>query len=283
MTVSLKECLLAATEQLKTHQIANPRRQAEEVIADSLGLRRIDLYLQFDRPLNMAEYRTCQERIVRRAQGEPCQYLAGKVDFLGCSIHVNGNVLIPRMETEILTAKICEELAQEDLTGKVLWDLCCGSGAIGIAIKKRFPALNVILSDISSAAVSIARENAQHNEVDVQILLGDLLAPFEGQIADYIVCNPPYISADEYPGLEREVRDYEPRLALVAENEGLDFYERLSRELPHHLRQGGKVWLELGHGQGDALLRLFKSPVWKDQRLENDWSQKNRFFFLEKE
>lgn len=281
--ISLKECLREAQELLEANKISYSRRQAEEVIADALQMRRIDLYLHFDRPLTTTEYSECQKRIARRAEGEPFQYIAGHVDFLGCLIEVNRDVLIPRVETEVLTAQICETLAKEDLSGKVLWDLCCGSGAIGIAIKKRHPMLDVVLSDVSVAALAVARGNANRNRVDVAILQGDLFAPFVGKTAEYITCNPPYISAREYNELEREVRDYEPKLALVAEREGFDFYERLAQELPIYLKSGGKAWLELGHNQGERLLRLFDSPVWKRRRLENDWAQKNRLFFLEKE
>jgi release factor glutamine methyltransferase len=154
---------------------------------------------------------------------------------------------------------------------------------LGIALKKRLPLLSVVLADISPEALVLAEENAKINHVAVACVQGDLFAPFAGKTADFIVCNPPYISEDEYAALEADVKDYEPKKALVSGKSGLEFYERLADELPYFLSTPGKVWLELGCAQGESLKGLFSSRAWTMSRLEKDWAGLDRFFFLETE
>lgn len=278
---TIKELIEQSSLFLEEKGIMEPCRQAEDVISDSLGIPRLQLYLQFDRPLTAAEFEQCREKVERRAQGEPTQYIHGEVPFLDSTIKVNADVIIPRPETEILTDKIIQHLSKQNLKDKTLWDLCCGSGCMGIAIKKRFPELNVTLADVSDKALDIARENAKRNEVEVSFLQGDLLEPYNGQRAHYIVCNPPYISEKEYEELSSEVRDYEPKTALLAGKTGLEFYERLTSEFPAYLHPSAKVWFEIGHNQGAAVTQLFLGPPWKSCHLEKDWAGHDRFFSLE--
>lgn len=254
---------------LKKHGVHKPRREAEEVIADVLGVRRIDLYLEFDRPLTKEELDRMRSPIIRRANHEPLAYISGKVQFADLTIKVTPDVLIPRPETEILVEKICKELQRRDLKNKILWDVCCGSGCIGHSLKKRFPQLNVFLSDISEKALNVARQNG----TDVAFKEGDLFAPFKGQRCDFLVCNPPYVTEEEYNQLTLEVKA-EPKLALVG---GLDFYKRISADLHHFINPGGMAWLEMGTGQGNAVKEIFHGKG----RVEDDWSGHNRFFFLE--
>lgn len=278
---TILEILNLSTDYLTRKGIVQPRLQAEELISQALGLKRMDLYLQFDRPLIDEELIKCRAWLQRRGQGEPLQYIHGQVEFFDCVIKVTPAVLIPRQETEILVDKVAKALAQETLAGKILWDLCCGSGYMGIALKKRFPELTVCLSDISSDALAVAAENARNNEVEVELLKGDLLAVFKDRRSDFIVCNPPYVSEKEFSTLDTEVREYEPRQALISGRTGLEFYERLARELPPYLNPGSKIWFEIGTGQGKAVQKLFQDPFWKKCRVENDWSGHERFFSLE--
>lgn len=281
--LSVKEILEKSTQFLAEKGIAQARRQAEEVLADALFMKRIHLYLEFDRPLNESEIARCREALLRRSRGEPPQYIRGKVEFLDSEMTVNSSVLIPRQETEILAARIVEDLNQSSQKGKVLWDICCGSGCMGIAIKKKVPDLDVYLSDISKEALDVAQHNAAWNQVSLHFKHGDLLAPFEGEKADYVVCNPPYIPEAAYLSLEREVRDFEPKIALLAEENGLSFYRRLADSLPAHLNPGAKVWFEIGFNQGEEVLKLFQGASWTHARFEKDWSGNHRFFFLENE
>ncbi len=278
---SLLEVLNLSADYLKDKGIQNSRREAQDLIGDALGIGRMQLYMEYDRPLTEPELEMLRGRLARRAKGEPNAYIHGQVKFLDCVLKVSPDVLIPRQETEILTDIVIKSLEKEDLEGKILWDVCCGSGCMGIAIKKKFPKLLVVLSDISSKALSIARENATHNGVEVSFLEGDLLAPFAGKKTHYLVSNPPYVARRELAKLDVEVRDYEPIQALVSGETGLEIYERFAKELPAYLNPGGKAWFELGAGQGEAAKRLFQGSPWKSSKSETDWAGKDRFFFLE--
>jgi release factor glutamine methyltransferase len=278
---TLLEILTLSSDYLKQKGVSQARRQAEDLLCDALKIQRMQLYTEFDRPLLEAELEICRKRLVRRGQGEPSQYIHGQVEFYGCTIKVSPDVLIPRQETEILVDKIIKELSNIDLSEKTFWDVCCGSGCIGIAIKKHFPLLKVEMSDLSPKALAIAKENALLNEVEVSFHQGDLLKPFHGMKTNYFVCNPPYISEEEYKDLDSEVRNFEPRTALLAGNNGLEFYQKISSELPKHLLKGGKAWMEIGHTQGQVIQSLFLQNLWKNSRLEQDWAGKDRFFFLE--
>lgn len=278
---SLLEVIKLSTDHLQNHGLANARREAQDILSGVLGIPRLQLYLEFDRPLNDKELSECREQLRRRASGEPLAYIQGEVEFYDCTLKVTSDVLIPRPETEILVDRIAQELANEPLEGRVLWDLCCGSGCIGIALKKKFPQLNIVLSDLSEEALSVASTNAEENQVEVTLLQGDLLAPFTGQKAHYMVCNPPYISEEEYATLDPQVRDFEPKQALLAESEGLAFYHRLATELPSHLHPGGKVWLEIGFQQGDALKEIFNTSEWQNVQVTPDWAGHDRFLEAE--
>lgn len=277
----LMEVLNLAVKQLEEHEVAQSRRQAEELIGDVLKLSRLDLYMQHDRPLSEEEQQMCRARIARRAAHEPLAYILGHIPFHDCHFKVTPAVLIPRPETEYMVATIIEQLSNQDLEGKVLWDLCTGSGCIGIALKKKFPQLQVVLSDISPKAIEIAQTNADLNNVKVILKQGDLLAPFSGQKAHFVTCNPPYISEKEFDSLEPEVREHEPHQALVGAENGLAFYKRLNDELPQHLHRPGKAWVEIGYKQGDDVKNIFKNPLWKNIALKQDLSKQDRFFSLE--
>lgn len=258
---------------LERKGVERARREAEDLLSDALGMKRVELYMQHDRPLTEAELTVCRARLVRRARGEPLAYIHGEVEFYGCRIQVTPDVLIPRQETALLAERIARALEKEELVGKSLWDICCGSGCLGISLKKRFPSLHVIVSDVSRLALEIARRNAALNGVEVEFRQGDLLQPFVGQQTHFIVCNPPYVSESDYQQLSPEVRDFEPKQALVAGPDGLDFYRRLAKKLPAFLLPHGHVWLEIGHGQGKALAKLFPSGL-----LQRDWAGLERFF-----
>ena len=277
---TVKEIIGLSTTYLQEKGVKEPRRQAEELLSDQLGVPRLELYVNFDRPLEEKELVVSRERLQRRGKGEPAAYIHGQVEFLGCDLKVTRDVLIPRSETELLADRIVKELKGQDLKGKQLWDVCCGSGCLGVSIKKQLPELEVILSDLSEAALKLVEENAKRNDVEVTLLQGDLLAPFGSEKTDYLVCNPPYVTESEYQELDHEVRDFEPRGALVSGNSGLEFYSRLKDGLPAAMNSGGKAWFELGTGQGSEVKDLFGGAPWSEVRVEQDWSGHDRFFFL---
>ncbi len=268
---NIGEILKLSQEFLAERRVEKPRRLAEEILAFVLKMKRMDLYLQFDKPIVEEELFEIREKIKRCGKGEPLEYVVGKVDFFGAEIQIDSRVLIPRPETEILVEKIAKEAKRG-----VLWDLCTGSGCIGIALKKANPELEVTLSDLSEEALQVAKKNAELNGVHVQFVQGDLLKPFRGQKADWIVCNPPYISEKEYLQLDPSVRDFEPKMALVSGLSGLEFYERLA-EVDKFLQEGGKCFFEIGAGQKEALVKLFPNA-----RIEADWANYPRFLFAKK-
>jgi release factor glutamine methyltransferase len=235
--------------------------------------------MQYDRPFEERELIILREWLKRVSQHEPVEYITGAVDFFGCAIKVDPRVLIPRPETELLVDHIAKKITSQ----KILWDVCTGSGCIGIALKKKFPQLQVFLSDISEDALVLASENAEENGAEVEIFQGDLLAPFKGKCTDLLVCNPPYVQTSEFLNLDLSVRNFEPKLALVGGDQGLDFYRRLAAEIPGYLNPGGQVFLEIGFAQGKAVQEIFSSPIWRSSQLVQDFSGKDRFFFLEKQ
>ena len=274
----VSEILTASTAYLEKQGVGRPRRLAEELLAAVLKLKRIDLYLQYDRPVVEEELTQVRDGVKKLAKGHPLEYLLGSLEFYGCQIRVDSRVLIPRPETELLV----DLIKKKNPTG-VLWDLCTGSGCIGIALKKKLPHLEVTLSDLSQEALALASDNSRLNGVEVSLLQGDLLAPFQGKKTNLVVCNPPYISAIEYEALDPSVREFEPRLALLGGERGTEFYERLSAELPQYLTPGGQVFLEIGFAQGEAVKKIFSSHFWTKQTLFQDWSGRDRFFTLEKQ
>lgn len=267
--------------QLEKQDVSLPKREAENLLCDFLNCSRTELYLNFNEQLRMRDIEQIDAWVQQLLEGKPLAYISEKIQFYGCDFKINSSVLIPRQETEILVDQIVSQLKKENLKGKKLWDCCCGSGCIGIAIKKALPDLTVDLSDISATALELAKENAEINGVEVAFRKGDLLDPFRNEKTHYFVCNPPYISESEYHQLNREVKNFEPHQALVAGVSGLEYYERLAEELSAYLYPHGKVWLEIGYRQGEEVQEIFKSSIWKKKLVERDWSGHSRFFFLE--
>jgi len=275
---TIKDVLQLSTKYFEEKKIDRPRRQAEELLCYVLDLKRIQLYMDIDRPLNTVELEKCRVFLKRRATGEPFAYIAGFVDFFGCKIHVNQSVLIPRQETEILLDIIHKSFSKDQPKQLQVWDICCGSGCMGIALKKKNPDLSITLSDLSIEALAVAKKNAIENSAEVNILQGDLLEPFKGMKSDLVLCNPPYVTEEEYDALDAEVRNYEPKTALVGGPTGLEFYRRLNEELPAYLNPKAKIWLEIGWMQGSEMLKLFHNPFWTNVQVMKDWSGHDRFF-----
>lgn len=277
----LGEVLSLSVQYLKDKKVSRARLVAESLISHVLGMKRMDLYLHFEFPVKENELSSIRGFLKRAALFEPPEYMILEVEFYGLFLPISSDVLIPRQETEILVDKAAHFIRNKGSEGKVLFDVCTGSGCIGLSLKKTFPALSVFLSDLSSSALDICRQGALKNNVDVFLLQGDLMTPFKGKKANYVFCNPPYISNKEYDQLDVSVRGFEPRMALVGGETGLEFYQRLSLDLPEYLCEGGLVFLEIGHEQGMALSKIFSNPCWVRKEVIQDWAGKDRFFFLE--
>lgn len=278
---TIAEILALSTTFLAERGVHKPRRSAEELLSSILGAKRMDLYLQHDRPLVENELEAIRPLLKRRAGGEPLEQILGEVEFYHCRLAITPDVLIPRPETEILVDHVAKKLGERLLAGKTLWDLCTGSGCIGLSLKKAFPDLSVSLSDLCPRALAVAKKNAEINGLAVDLRQGDLLEPFFGEKADYILCNPPYVSKQEYEALDPGVRDFEPRGALLGGESGTEFYERIARKLPPFLRPGAQIFFEIGEAQGKKIQEIFSPLPWRRSRLLKDWAGKDRFFFLE--
>lgn len=272
---TIREILQLSTPFLQKHGVKDARRTMEEVVASRLGIERIDLYMDLDRPLTAAEVADLSMSMQRLQKREPWQYVVGSVSFYGCSIDVDSSVLIPRQETEILIDKIIASRKQNP--PGVVWDVCTGSGCLAIAAKKQWPDAKVFASDICEKALKKAEQNAKKNNVEITFLQGDLLEPFGSEKADLIICNPPYICHQDRESLDPEVREYEPSLALFGGEDGLLFYSRLSDQVRDCLFSNGSLWLELGTGQKESVLALFEG----EGTVESDWSGHDRFFLLQ--
>ena len=208
-----------------------------------------------ERVVKPSEAKKVEEIVHKRLTGRPLWYVIGDTEFYGCKIKVDERALIPRPETEILAEHAIKTVEEGD---KVL-DLCTGSGCIAIAIAKNCAGkrVQVTASDVSDAAIMLAKENANYNSVDITFIQSDLFSKIHGRF-NLIVCNPPYIKTSEIPALQREVRDWEPRIALDGGEDGLDFYRRLAREISRYIAKGGMLMLEVGEGQAEEVLKLFE-------------------------
>jgi release factor glutamine methyltransferase len=210
--LTLAEVLRGATDYLAARGVESPRLDSERLLARALGLTRMELYTQHDRPLTDAERTAARELVQRRGRREPLAYVLGDWDFRRLTLATDVRALVPRPESEIVVDRCLALL--EGIDAPRVVDVGTGSGAIALALKHERPDARVSATDISPAALGLAHENAQRNGLEVELIEADLLSGVTGPF-DLVVSNPPYVLADELPGLEPEVRDWEPELALV--------------------------------------------------------------------
>lgn len=283
---TLLDYLRLATDFLKKRHCPSPRLDAELLLAHVLKMDRVALYVNFDRPLVPPEVDAFREALRRRGRGEPMAYIVGEKPFLNTSLYVTPAVLIPRPETELLVEAVAARL--KEMPGERLFaaDVGTGSGAIAIGIALAEPRVHVAAVDVSPEAVEVAKRNVARHGLDgrVRVLVGDLLAPLlDGSYAvadgglDVVVSNPPYIPTGELSGLPRDVRDFEPRIALDGGTDGLVAYRRLVPMAEKALRPGGLLALEIGSDQGEPLRRMLTGGGWSDVRVEQDYAGQDRF------
>lgn len=273
----MKKLIREASEYLESRGVRFPQREAEDIMMDLLGVpsRGILYGLRCLSDQAQEAYWKC---VKKRGSRYPTAYIHGKVCFLGVELQVSPQVLIPRQETEVFVEKVIEYL-QTHKEKKIFYDVCCGSGCIGLAVKKHCPHVHVVLSDVCPKALAVARSNAERNGLLVHFLLGDLFEPFSAP-ADAFVCNPPYLSYKEFFESDPEVRCHEPWKALVGGVSGLEFYRRIAAHIREILVPGGVGWLEIGSTQGESVKQIFCSKGIRGQVLK-DYAQLDRFFFLE--
>ena len=250
--ITLAEVLRRSTGYLEQHGSPTPRLDAELLLAHGLGLSRIELYTQYQRPLDDDQLAACRELVRRRGLREPVAYVIGSWGFHNLDLAVDARVLVPRPETELLVDR-CLELLDGVERPRVV-DVGTGSGAIALSLKSERPDAEVVACDISQDALDVAAANAARLGLDVELHLSDLLAQVPGDGFRLVVSNPPYVSEREMADLEPEVAEHEPRLATVAGPDGFEIYRRLLPEAAGRLVDGGSLALECGGGQAPALV-----------------------------
>jgi len=243
--------------------IESSQQEAVWLIEFVLGCSGVAQVIDRDRPLSRIEVTRVQTLVARRAAREPLQYILGTQEFCGIEVAITPAVLIPRPETELLVAEVLRRISPAQQT--TLVDVCTGSGCIAVAVARLRPRTRVIAIDISHASLEVARQNALRHSVDDRTtwLEGDMLLPLEEMkldgCIDVMVANPPYIAEADWIDLQPEVRDFEPRQALVAGSRGTECHERLLKEARRYLSPGGTLIMEIGAGQGEALCRLVET------------------------
>ncbi len=250
---------------------ADAALEARVLLRRILGFTEMEILAFPERPVAAPAARRYRAAVARRAARVPFAYILGEREFWSIPLTVGPGVLIPRPETELLVETVLELCPNGDET---IADIGTGSGAVAVALAKEMPAARLVATDISRRALDVARRNAlRHGAANIEFRGGDLLAPLDraGLRAglDVLVSNPPYIPAGEWRRLEPEVRDFEPRLALVGGRSGLDVITRLAAAAPGFLKPGGRLVLEIGRGQARAVRSLLRSP-WADVEIRRD-------------
>ncbi len=298
MIWTLMSALQWSADFLKIKGSETPRVDAEWLLSSVLGFQRVELYTNFDRPLNDVEREKYRNFIRRRALGEPVAYILGGKAFAGLDFQVSPSVLIPRPETELLVEHVTRAIQSalsEDPNRKIrILDAGTGSGCVAISVAKWWlekvvptgqassgASLLVDAWDVSDDALAVAATNSRrHGTGDlVRFIKSDMLDPdsySKEDSWDFIVSNPPYIGDEEFSQLSPGVKDFEPRLALWGYPDGLYFYQQLAQFARRSMAEQGKLFLEIGFQQGDSVKRLLESNGWASVRVELDYARHPR-------
>jgi len=277
--LTVLEAINLSTEYLRNKGIESPRLNAELLLAEILGLKRLELYLAFDRPIQENEKLSYRQSLQRRGKFEPLQYILGHEEFYGLEFIVNQNVLIPRPETELIIDHIKSYFSKQKIE-KVL-DIGTGSGNIAITLAKEIDKVQIEAIDISAQALSIAAENSRNHNTEsrVRFLLGDI---FSEEIVeslskyDCIVSNPPYISLSDYLDLQIEVKQFEPEIALNDKSDGYKFYRRIIEISNRILNPNGTIFFEIGYSQSETIAEILNSHGFCDIKVFKDHSNIER-------
>lgn len=267
--MNVGEVLAASVEYLTRKDVESPRLDAELILSKALELSRLELYTSFDRPLNEAERDAARPLVERRGRREPLAYVLGEWGFRRLTLRTDARALVPRPETEIVVERGLLAIAALDQPAVV--DVGTGGGAIALSIADEHPGAQVLATDLSLEALALARENAERLGLPVELVEADLLDGVAGPF-DLVVSNPPYVTAAELPALQPEVRDWEPRLALVDEGQT----ERLARAARAVIRPGGAIVLECHEGQTTVVAGLLASLGYVNVEVSRDLAGRER-------
>lgn len=279
---TLLEILNYSSDLLKQKGIKDSRLNVELMLCEILNCDRMRLYLDFEKPLSLQEITQFKQFLKRRLTNEPLQYILGKTNFYGYDIEVNKSVLIPRQETEILVEKVLEDIIRSGKNFINIFEIGSGSGCIAISLSGELTAKNIdhkiISIDKSTEAIELAKKNKILNNItdEITFTVCDIFEFKNDSLNfDYIVSNPPYISIDEFSGLDEEVRNFEPKLALTDEGDGLKFYREILR-IKKENYPDSKIFFEIAYNQFEKLAQLVSEYNFKDYRIYKDLSGINR-------
>lgn len=263
--MDLRTAIAGALDRLLHGGVADARLTAEVLLAAAIGRDRVYLFAHPEEELNEEAARIFRRYLGERLSGKPTQYILGRQEFYGRMFKVTPDVLIPRPETEHQV----EVVMRRQPDARRVADIGCGSGAIGVSLKLERPAWRLLLTDISTAALAVARENAAALGAQAEFLCCDLGAALAPGAFDAIVSNPPYIPLDARDGLPREVRDHEPHVALFGSGQGAGIYRRLIADAERVLRVGGLLSVELGYQDVDVVRPMYSSD-WRFLEVTQD-------------
>lgn len=274
---SIADTLKLATERLRAAGVPNDVLDAQTLLAEALGRDRTYLIVNFKQELSEEILETYEALIARRATGEPLQYIVGHQEFFGLEFEVTPDVLIPRPETELIveeTIRLVHEIAASRSGWQpLIVDVGTGSGCMAVTLAREIGDARVMATDISMAALRVAQRNAARYGLleRIKFVACDLLTALaEAPHADFIISNPPYVVEREMATLQREVRDWEPHVALTDFADGLNFYRRLLSDAPARLKPGGFLICEMGYSQAEAITAMRDERVWQPPRLLAD-------------
>jgi release factor glutamine methyltransferase len=276
--LTVLEIIRRTTEFLASRGVESPRLSAEHLVGHALGLNRMRLYLEFERPLTEPELVRIRPLVKRRSQREPLQHILGEVDFAGVRLKVDRRALIPRPETELLVEVVASWAVENPPVARIA-DLGTGTGAIALGLAERLPSVTVLAVDREDAALTLARENgaARSCGARVEFVRSDWFTAMPSAPYDIIVSNPPYLSEAELVDVAPEVRDFEPRSALVAAEDGLGDLLKIISGAGEHLRRGGLLALETGPSQHAALIAAATAAGYSKIEPRRDLAGRDRF------
>jgi release factor glutamine methyltransferase len=268
--VNVGEVVRRATEYLAGKGVDSPRLDAEHLLGKALGLSRVQLYMHLDRPLTEPERDAYRELIRRRGEREPLAYVLGEWDFRRLTLAVDRRALVPRPETEIVVERVLALL--DGKPDPDVLDVGTGTGAIALSIKNERPGARVTAMDLSRDALVLAAENSRRTGLDVHFVEEDLVKGFGVDAYDLVVSNPPYVSPDEVDSLQPEVRDWEPRLAIVGATQTRD----VARHALNALRAGGYLVVEVADQRAGEAASMLEELGYEDVRLSPDLTGRER-------
>jgi len=258
----------------KSHQ--NPRLEIEWMLCSLLNCERLDLYMRFDEPLSGSQLSTLRGWVKRRSKNEPLQYITESCEFYGIEFFVDKRVLIPRPETERLIDEAIKSI--KHVRSPNIFDIGTGSGCIAITLAKEIENSNVIGIDKSMMSLQVAKKNsAELNVENVTFFEMDILNQYPKEKFDLVISNPPYVPKEEIPSLMKDVKDFEPEIALTDFDDGLTFYKRISKIIPHILKDDSSCILELGLGNHpEKVLSIFKESGYSNMEIFDDYNGDKR-------